>query len=150
MNIEPNAGNVIPGKVRVSLDLRSERDSVREAAVEELLDGARSIAERRRISCEIRRQMEQPSVPMDEQLTSLLSDAVEASGFPARRMPSGAGHDAMVMATRIPSAMLFLRSPGGVSHHPAETVLEDDVEAAIKAGELFLRRVNDHLRIQPN
>jgi allantoate deiminase len=94
--------------------------------------------------------MEQPSVPMDEQLTSLLSDAVEASGFPARRMPSGAGHDAMVMATRIPSAMLFLRSPGGVSHHPAETVLEDDVEAAIKAGELFLRRVNDHLRIQPN
>jgi len=150
MNIEPNAGNVIPGKVRVSLDLRSERDSVREAAVEELLDRARSIAERRRISCEIRRQMEQPSVPMDEQLTSLLSDAVEASGFPARRMPSGAGHDAMVMATRIPSAMLFLRSPGGVSHHPAETVLEDDVEAAIKAGELFLRRVNDHLRIQTN
>ena len=56
----------------------------------------------------------------------------------------------MVMATRIPSAMLFLRSPGGVSHHPAETVLEDDVEAAIKAGELFLRRVNDHFRIQPN
>ena len=46
-------------------------------------------------------------------------------------MPSGAGHDAMVMAARVPTAMLFLRSPGGISHHPDEAVREEDVEAAL-------------------
>jgi allantoate deiminase len=138
---EPNAGNVIAGTVRATLDLRSERDTLREAAVEDLLDRAKAIAERRGIGCEIRRLMEQPAVPMDEELTSLLSDAVEAAGFPVRRMPSGAGHDAMVMATRLPAAMLFLRSPCGISHHPAESVLEEDVEAALRAGELFLHRL---------
>ena len=56
-------------------------------------------------------------------------------------MPSGAGHDAMVMATRMPAAMLFLRSPGGISHHPDETVAEEDVEAAFQVGRKFLERL---------
>jgi allantoate deiminase len=56
-------------------------------------------------------------------------------------MPSGAGHDAMVMAGRMPSAMLFLRSPGGISHNPAETVRDEDVEAALLVGRKFLERL---------
>jgi allantoate deiminase len=47
----------------------------------------------------------------------------------------------MVMASRVPAAMLFLRSPGGISHHPAEIVLEADVEAALHVGREFLRRI---------
>ena len=78
---------------------------------------------------------------MDERLTAYLVEAVEAAGFTARTMSSGAGHDAMVMATRLPTAMLFLRSPGGISHHPAETVLEEDVEAALHVGRNFLQRL---------
>jgi allantoate deiminase len=78
---------------------------------------------------------------MDERWTAILVEALEAGGFPARQIFSGAGHDAMVMATRVPSAMLFLRSPGGVSHHPAESVREEDVEAALRVGELFLHRI---------
>jgi allantoate deiminase len=85
--------------------------------------------------------MDQPAVPMDEELTALLSEAVQSAGFAPQTMPSGAGHDAMVMATRLPSAMLFLRSPGGISHHPDEAVLVEDVEAALKAGEFFLQRL---------
>ena len=56
-------------------------------------------------------------------------------------MPSGAGHDAMVMAARVPTAMLFLRSPGGISHHPDEAVREEDVEAALHVGRKFLERL---------
>jgi allantoate deiminase len=56
-------------------------------------------------------------------------------------MPSGAGHDAMVMAGRMPAALLFLRSPGGISHNPAESVREEDVEAALLAGRRFLERL---------
>ena len=53
-------------------------------------------------------------------------------------MNSGAGHDAMIMARRMPSAMLFLRSPRGISHHPDESVLAEDVAAALAAGLCFL------------
>jgi allantoate deiminase len=78
---------------------------------------------------------------MDERLTAFLTGAMEAAGYPPKTMPSGAGHDAMVMAGRLPTAMLFLRSPGGISHHPAESVREEDVEAALHVGREFMLRL---------
>jgi allantoate deiminase len=139
--VEPNAANVVPGVVKLSLDVRHAHDGSRLAAVEELIAKARSIADRRGLKVECVRQMDQPAVPMDERLTAFLVDAIEAEGMPGKRMPSGAGHDAMVMAARVPTAMLFLRSPGGISHHPAEAVREEDVEAALKVGWRFLERL---------
>ena len=58
-------------------------------------------------------------------------------------MTSGAGHDAMIVARRVPAAILFLRSPGGLSHHPGESVLPQDVEAAFASGVEFLRTLRD-------
>jgi len=78
---------------------------------------------------------------MDERVTSFVADALEACGMPAKMITSGAGHDAMVLAARVPSAMLFLRSPGGLSHHPDEAVLEEDVDAALRVGRVFLDRL---------
>jgi len=141
LRVEPNAGNVIAGSVIASLDVRDARDAEREAAVAALLDDAARIGKRRGVDCQWALKISQPAVPMDEQLTALLAESVEGAGFPVRRLASGAGHDAMVMATRVPSAMLFLRSPGGISHHPAESVLEDDVRDALAAARTFLRRV---------
>jgi allantoate deiminase len=141
VNVKPNAGNVIPGSVELSLDVRHAQDRARRVAVEELLDAGRSIAERRGVAVTWTTKMDEPAVPMDERLTSYLSDAIEAAGFPAKMMPSGAGHDAMVMATRMPTAMLFLRSPGGISHNPAERVREEDVDAALHVGRRFLERL---------
>ncbi len=141
LDLEPNAGNVIPGVVRVGCEVRHAEDSVRNAATEALLEQANTIAARRKLILEHARQMDQPAVPMDERLTALLVEAIEAAGLPAKRMPSGAGHDAMVMATRMPVAMLFLRSPGGISHHPDETVLEEDVAAALKVSGKLLERL---------
>jgi allantoate deiminase len=139
--VEPNAGNVIPGKARVSLDVRHARDAERDTAVEELVAKSRAIAIRRGLTIECSRQMNEPAVPMHERLTAYLTASIEAAGFPVKTMPSGAGHDAMVLATRVPTAMLFLRSPGGISHHPAEAVLEEDVEAALLVGRKFLERL---------
>jgi allantoate deiminase len=70
----------------------------------------------------------------------MLAEAIEAAGYESKRMPSGAGHDAMVMAAKVPAAMLFLRSREGISHHPAEAVNVEDVEAALLVGKLFLKR----------
>ena len=138
--VEPNAGNVVPGAVRVSLDVRHAIDSTRKEAVEKLIESADAIAARRSLTVKRTRQLDQPAVPMDERLTSFLADAIESIGLPVKHLPSGAGHDAMVMATRVPTAMLFLRSPGGISHHPDEAVLEEDVEASLSVGRKFLER----------
>jgi allantoate deiminase len=75
---------------------------------------------------------------MDPALVELLERAVMSTGRTVHRMASGAGHDAMIVARRMPAAMLFVRSPGGISHHPDETVLIEDVEAALEVGMRFL------------
>jgi allantoate deiminase len=144
--VEPNAGNVVPGVVKVTLDVRHATDSTRKEAVEKLIESADAIAARRGLTAKRTRQMDQPAVPMDERLTSFLADAIEAVGLPVKTMPSGAGHDAMVMAARVPTAMLFLRSPGGISHHPDEAVLEEDVEVSLGVGRKFLERLAAEIR----
>ncbi len=146
IDLDPNAGNVIPGTARVSFEVRHASDAVRTTAANTLLEEAQAIAARRELCCDCVRQMEQPAVPMDERLTAYLLEAIEAVGLPAHRMPSGAGHDAMVMAARVPTAMLFLRSPGGISHHPDEAVLTEDVEAALAVGRKFFERLAAEVR----
>jgi allantoate deiminase len=146
VDVEPNAGNVIAGAVRVSLDVRHADDSARKSAVESLLAQAEAIAARRALALQCTRQMDQPAVPMDERLTAFLAEAIEATGLPVKRMPSGAGHDAMVMAARVPTAMLFLRSPRGLSHHPDETVRDEDVTAALEVCGKFLQRLAAEVR----
>ncbi len=146
IDAEPNAANVIAGSVRVSLDVRHADDRTRKATVESLLAHASAIAAERGLALESIQQMDQPAVPMDERLTSCLTDAIAAAGLPEKRITSGAGHDAMVIAACVPAAMLFLRSPGGVSHHPDETVREEDVEAALHVGLKFLERLAAEVR----
>ncbi len=132
---------MVPGAAHASLDLRHENDGIRATALKELLAEAQAIAARRSLTVEWAEQMSEPAVPMDPHLTYLLAEALEATGFPTKTMPSGAGHDAMVLAARVPTAMLFLRSPGGVSHHPDEVVREEDVEAALQVSAKFLEQI---------
>ena len=139
--VEPNVDNVVPGAARASLDVRHAHDDARATAVKALLAKAETIAARRGISVDWVRRLDQPAVPMDEGLTIFLAESIKAAGLPVKPMSSGAGHDAMVMAARMPTAMLFLRSPGGVSHHPSETVREEDVQAVLDVGRNFLARI---------
>jgi allantoate deiminase len=138
---EPNAGNVIAGRVTVSLDVRHASDAIRRSAVKNLLRAAQENGTRRGIGVTFEEQLDQPAVAMDTRLRGMLANSVEAAGFPLHHMMSGAGHDAMIVAPHIPSAMLFLRSPGGLSHHPDEAVLAEDVEAAFRAGLEFIRSI---------
>jgi allantoate deiminase len=137
--VEPNATNVIPGLARVSLDVRHACDEIRHAAVTGLIAAAEQISKPRGIVVTHEQRLDQSAVAMDATLRSKLAHAVETAGYPVHHMPSGAGHDAMIVAPHIPSAMLFLRSPGGISHHPDESVIPSDVAAALEAGLEFLR-----------
>jgi len=134
LHVSPNAGNAISGRVVASLDVRHAGDAERRHAVDHLLATARAIAQRRGLGLSHVQHLDQAAVPMAPAPTNMLADAVEATGRPVHRMVSGAGHDAMIVASRVPSAMLFLRSPGGISHHPDERVLDDDVAAALEVG----------------
>ena len=139
VEVEPGAGNVVPGVVRCSLDVRHPSDASRHAAVATLLTRAEAAGAKRGVSVKAVSRAEQRAVPLDRALTAKLREAMEAEGFGTRSMFSGAGHDAMILAPHVPTTMLFLRSPGGVSHHPRETVREEDVEAAIATVLRFVR-----------
>lgn len=143
---EPNAANVIPGAVEVTLDCRHADDAVRISALETLLTKASEIAGRRGLTMRWNELMDQPAVPMDQGLTALMADAIREAGLPVKTMTSGAGHDAMIMASRVPSTMLFVRSPGGISHDPAESVLVEDVEASLHVARRFLERLGSNVR----
>lgn len=138
LEVQPGAVNVIPGFARATLDLRHKSATKMMAAVELLQRSAEEIAKRRKIGGWWELRSTQAPVQMDRVMTSVLASAVRAAGHQPFRLPSGAGHDAMILARRVPAAMLFLRSPGGISHHPDERVAEEDVEAALAVGKRFL------------
>jgi allantoate deiminase len=139
--VEPNATNVIAERARVSLDVRHSCDKTRRSAVREMLAAAEQIGGRRGITLDYEERLDQSAVALDADLRDMLSRSVEEAGYPVHRMVSGAGHDAMILAPHVPSAMLFVRSPGGISHHPDESVVGADVEAAIEVGLRFIRNV---------
>jgi len=138
IDVAPGASNVIPGSARMTLDVRHSNDNTRHDLVNRLLHHAEQISAARGLKAYSEQRLDQPAVAMDPPLTQLLERAVTNSGHPVHRMASGAGHDAMIVARRMPAAMLFLRSPGGISHHPDETVLAPDVADALEAGMQFL------------
>jgi allantoate deiminase len=143
VDILSSATNVIAGRVTASLDVRHADDTVRKTAIDVLTESARTSAAKRGVQVAPHTQLEQAAVPLDSRLTKMLQNAAARVGFPCRIITSGAGHDAMILAPYIPSAMLFLRSPGGLSHHPDETVLPQDVEAALATAMEFLAQLRD-------
>jgi len=131
---KPGATNVIAREARVSLDVRHPDDRDRNRAVESLVEQAKQVAERRGLEVRPRERLSQAAVAMHSFLTSRIEEALRQTGCASHRMVSGAGHDAMILAGKIPSAMIFLRTPGGISHDPAESVAVEDVAKAIECG----------------
>jgi len=131
MTALPGAMNVVPGTVHTSLDVRHPRDESRHAAVAHLLTKAEAAGALRGVAVHAVVKTEQRAVPMDRDLCIKLHQAAERAGYDTKPIFSGAGHDAMILAPSVPTAMLFVRSPGGLSHHPDEDVREEDVEAAL-------------------
>jgi len=120
LDVAPGASNVIPETVRATLDVRHTRQEKLNAAEASLVALAEQIAGARRLRVETILRSQQPPTAMDPNLVAALQHAVTAAGYQAYPMSSGAGHDAMILARRVPAVMLFVRSPGGVSHHPGE------------------------------
>jgi N-carbamoyl-L-amino-acid hydrolase len=131
----PNGSiNVVPGRCRFSLDVRATTDEVRDACARDIQDELRAICERRGLQVTLEETMRAAAAPCDEGLRRHWERAVAALGLPVFRMPSGAGHDAMMLHRVMPQAMLFLRGQNaGISHNPLESITNDDAELCVRA-----------------
>ncbi len=141
LTTKPGSSNVIAAQAELSIDLRAPTSAQRDAALERLTAAIQSLAARRGLGASIEVLQDLPDSPCDPDLTRLLGEAVESVGAGLRRLPSGAAHDAMSMAALCPTAMLFVRCRGGVSHNPAESVEGADVALAVEAMIAFIERL---------
>ncbi|MEA2526107.1 MAG: allantoate deiminase [Thermomicrobiales bacterium] len=140
---EPGASNVVPGRVRLTLDVRHAADAVRREAVTMLLDRATAIARERGIAVSFENRNDNRAVACDPNLTARLAAAVRATGYPVRRLVSGAGHDAVYVARSVPTAMIFTPCKDGLSHNEAESIEPGEAEAGCQVlFEAVLARAN--------
>jgi allantoate deiminase len=141
MEVPGSAANTIPGKARFTLDIRGPSDQERIGAVNDIRDMVAAIAQRRHVTARLSIGHEVPAALCDERLSEQMAAAVEALGVAPRRLPSGAGHDAMAFDRIIPFAMLFVRCRGGVSHNPDEFASPADIDVAARVLSTFLDRI---------
>jgi N-carbamoyl-L-amino-acid hydrolase len=121
--------NVVPGRVRFTLDLRDPASTTLDAMEAELRAAAAAIAERRNLAIDLTRIWRKEPVPFDPTVVGLVEAAAGSLGLPHRRMISGAGHDACNLAGLVPAAMIFVPCRDGVSHNEAESATPADCTA---------------------
>ncbi len=130
---EPGAANAISSSVHSWLDARAPDELVLEQLVTDVWAAAQAAASEHGVSVSRRRESVTPHVSFDAGLRERIAGVLAAAGFVAPVLPTGAGHDAGVLAAKVPTAMLFVRNPTGVSHSPAEHAEMADCEAGVAA-----------------
>jgi allantoate deiminase len=139
--VAPGGANVIPGRADFTIDVRATTSSglrELERLVEETV--ARVAAEEG-LEADLQPTFSLDPLELDPTLADLLERAADAEGATARRMPSGAGHDAMLVGRRAPAAMIFVPSRGGVSHSPEEYTTPEHVELGVRVLTAALREL---------
>lgn len=137
----PNgAANVVPGRCEFSIDIRAGDDATRDAAVDDVVRELNAIARRRGVALDLAQTMRVPCAPCSPRLMDLLEQCIARAGAVPLRLPSGAGHDAMILQRVTEVSMLFVRcGDGGISHNPRETMTVEDAELAARVFLDFLR-----------
>jgi N-carbamoyl-L-amino-acid hydrolase len=136
---EPGAANAICSTVRAWLDVRAPDGRTLEDTVAQILAVAEQESGANRVEMSPRSESFSPEVEFDSELAGRLAAALTARGIEAPELPTGAGHDAGVLAARLPTAMLFVRNPTGVSHSPAEHADDADCAAGVTGLAAVLR-----------
>ncbi|WP_201834757.1 Zn-dependent hydrolase [Microvirga zambiensis] len=129
MSFEPNAINVIPSRAVFTVDLRDpdeQRLREEEAALAACLE---QLAAAEQVAISVERLARFEPVIFDASIVAMVEDAAQKRGLTSKRMTSGAGHDAQMIARIAPSAMIFVPSIGGISHNPREYTPEHDLVA---------------------
>jgi len=126
---EPGAMNVIPGRVELGIDIRSISQDLKQQVVHELIGTIDAIKSRRGVTIKVVTLSDESPVRISEIMVKFLDDVCKQHPYPSMVMPSGAGHDAMHLASLAPTGILFIPCRGGISHNPAEWASMDDIVA---------------------
>ena len=139
----PNGSmNVVPGRCRFSLDIRATTNEVRDACTADVLAELERICARRGLHYTVEETVRAAAAPSAPEWQRRWERAVESTGLPVYRMPSGAGHDAMKLHEVMPQAMLFMRGGNsGISHNPLEEISNDDTELCVRAFQNLLEQL---------
>ena len=125
--------NVIPGRCDLSLDIRGDETGKRDAAVADVFAEIEAIARRRVVSIDTTEIQRTPAVACSPRMQSRIADAVTRAGIRPLRLPSGAGHDAVMFDGVTEIGMLFVRcGNSGISHSPRETITREDADLAAR------------------
>jgi N-carbamoyl-L-amino-acid hydrolase len=127
IELHPNLINVIPSRARVTVDLRNTDEATLQRAEHELHAFVQTLAKEQSVCIETRRLARFEPVRFDPRLVRMIEASSNARGHRTRRMTSGAGHDAQMMARICPAAMIFVPSVGGISHNPREHTAPADL-----------------------
>jgi len=130
---EPGAVNAISSSVTAWLDARAPDEARLHSVVERVLAQARAAATAQGVGLDASQESVTPAVDFDAALRDRLVATLAAAGIRAPVLPTGAGHDAGVLAAQVPAGMLFVRNPTGVSHSPAEHADPEDCAAGVTA-----------------
>ena len=141
----PGAQNVIPGKVAFTIDMRSPCDDVLARAAKALALELEQIAARRGVHLEAATYQTNAATPLSPVVITAVLEAIAACGHTPLSLPSGAGHDAGIMARHCPAGMIFLRCKDGISHNPAEAITAEDADAGVRALLEATRRLDGRL-----
>ena len=136
---EPGAANAVSSAVRAWLDVRAPETSSLDGTLDQVLTAAAGAAQAHRVAFGWQQESFTPAVEFDSALRARLAGALAGRGITAPVLPTGAGHDAGILAARLPTAMLFVRNPTGVSHAPAEHADPEDCAAGVTALAAVLR-----------
>lgn len=139
VEVSPNAGNVVPGRVRLGLEIRDVAADRPQALGEQAAALAAAIAAEFGVEAVSACTSSAPTVAMDESLRATLAQAARACGVEPLDLPSGAGHDAGIIAAIAPAAMLFAPSIGGRSHCPEEASEDRDLALCVDVLETAMR-----------
>ncbi|SOY91505.1 putative N-carbamoyl-L-amino-acid hydrolase; Amidase, hydantoinase/carbamoylase family; putative exported protein [Cupriavidus taiwanensis] len=140
LQVPDGSSNVIPAACTFSMDIRAGEDAIREAAIADIVAGIAQIAERRGLSAQVERVPPVNNAPCARWLMDQFGAVLKKRGLQAFELPSGAGHDAMMMQRVTDVAMLFVRcGNGGISHNPLETITAEDAQLAAEVFVDFLR-----------
>ena len=129
LHLHPNLVNVVPASATMTVDLRNTDEASLQLAEEQLRLGVAAIAEDEDVTVESRSLARFEPVEFDGRVVEQIEQLAEQTGLSTKRMPSGAGHDAQMMARICPTGMIFVPSLDGISHNPAEHTDEKDLIA---------------------
>lgn len=133
VSVVPGSSNVVPGHVRFPIDVRSGQDAARALVADTIREAFGRIAQERGVAISVETLIERSATPCAPWLMDRIDDAIRSVGAIPVRLPSGAGHDAILMSALTDIGMIFVRCRGGISHNPAEAVALDDIDLAARA-----------------